>query len=123
MQTDTIPIARSVYNFSYVSDPSPTETDSPTEIVLHKELSAYPKTMEQPTMLSDSYIRQAATWDFTYQSSIDPATIRSAFIRVSTVADDHGSGIANYNLASWTNGLGILSGPAMSRTVFTHHRN
>jgi len=97
---------------SYFSDPSPTEADLPTEIVLHKELSGIANYGRVDGASDILYTGQSATWHFTLPSSIDPATIRSAFFRVSVIADDHGSGIAIYSLASWTNGIGIYSGPA-----------
>jgi hypothetical protein len=73
-----------------------------TEIVLRKELNGVGNYGQTDGAADILYTGQAATWHFTIPAPIDPASVRSAYVRISVVADDHGSGAAGYTANVWT---------------------
>lgn len=99
---------------SYFTNPDAQVTYSPGEIILRKELSGYPNYGVVDGRSDVLYTGEAATWRFTLPSTIDPATVQSAFFRVAMIADDHYAVDLNaYSLAIWTNeAVRIAPGPA-----------
>jgi len=97
---------------SFFTDPTPTVTSSTSVVQAHKELSGYPNYGVTDGRSDILYTGQAATWRFSLPSSVDPATVQSAFFRVSIIGDDHyGIDTSRYTFAVWGNGTRSCTAP------------
>lgn len=104
-------------NVTFFTDPTPAVTIIPrgdgSEVILHKELSAYGNYGAADGRADILYTGEVATWNFGLPQDVDPATVRSAFFRTSLIADDHyGVPLDQFFLSVWTNRNYLGNSPA-----------